>query len=167
MPPRAQSRTSRRDAGDGAAQALERIVVAIRRRFGAGKRILVRAPTAGLPASGSWPGARRERTGVTARGRPATRASKRDRGTLSASLRARWTPGDSRVPCRRFTDFTHSTLTSWSRERRVVGKAELTVGGRNPRLVVTNPKAGTFDARRLHEDIHRARGGMVNLTLAL
>ena len=41
MPPRAQSRTSRRDAGDGAVQALERIVAAIRKRFGAGKKILV------------------------------------------------------------------------------------------------------------------------------
>ena len=44
----------------------------------------------------------------------------------------------------------------------MVGEAEPTVGGRNPRFVVTNPKAGTFDARRLHEDIHRARGEMEN-----
>ena len=44
----------------------------------------------------------------------------------------------------------------------MVGKAEPTVGGRDPRFVVTNLKAGTFDARRLHEDIHRARGGMGN-----
>ena len=44
----------------------------------------------------------------------------------------------------------------------MVGEAEPTVGGRDPRFVVTNPKAGTFDARRLHEDIHRARGEMEN-----
>ena len=44
----------------------------------------------------------------------------------------------------------------------MVGEAEPTVGGRNPRFVVTNLEAGTFDARRLHEDIHRTRGEMEN-----
>src|ERR1700756_1147649 len=36
-------------------------------------------------------------------------------------------------PARRFRDFTWSTLDSWSRMRRVVGKAEWTGGGGNPR----------------------------------
>jgi hypothetical protein len=38
---------------------------------------------------------------------------------------------------RRFKDFTWSTLDSWSRNRRVVGKAEVTGGDANPRFVVT------------------------------
>jgi hypothetical protein len=41
---------------------------------------------------------------------------------------------------RRFKDFTWSTLDSWSRNRRVVGKAEVTGGDANPRFVVTSLK---------------------------
>jgi hypothetical protein len=41
---------------------------------------------------------------------------------------------------RRFKDFTWSTLDSWSRDRRVVGKAEVTGGDANPRFVVTSLK---------------------------
>src|ERR687886_777353 len=35
-------------------------------------------------------------------------------------------------PARRFRDFTYATLGSWSRERRVIGKAEVTGGEANP-----------------------------------
>ena len=40
-------------------------------------------------------------------------------------------------PARRFKDFTWQTRQSWSRERRVVAKAEWTGGQANPRFVVT------------------------------
>lgn len=70
--------------------------------------------------------------------------------------------GELEAPCRRFKDFTYRTLGSWSRARRVVGKAELTGGGRNPRFVVSNLKAGSFKARRLYEKIYCARGEMEN-----
>jgi hypothetical protein len=40
-------------------------------------------------------------------------------------------------PARRFDDFTYATLDSWSRERRVVGKAEHLAKGANPRFIVT------------------------------
>src|SRR5262249_8660131 len=39
-------------------------------------------------------------------------------------------------PARRFKEFAWSTLDSWSRERRVVAKAEWTQGEANPRFVV-------------------------------
>ena len=44
---------------------------------------------------------------------------------------------------RRFRDFRYRTVTSWSRSRQVVGKAEVLAGrrGRNPRFVVTSPDA--------------------------
>ena len=42
-----------------------------------------------------------------------------------------------------FKDFTYATLDSWSRERRVIGKAEVTGGEANPRFVVT-ARAGEF-----------------------
>src|SRR5437762_3878251 len=41
-------------------------------------------------------------------------------------------------PARRFKDFTWQTRKSWSRERRVVAKAEWTGGEANPRFVVTS-----------------------------
>ena len=39
------------------------------------------------------------------------------------------------IPARRFKDFTWSTLDSWSRSRRVIGKADWTGGATNPRFV--------------------------------
>ena len=37
-----------------------------------------------------------------------------------------------------YKDFRYQTRESWSRERRVVGKAEYTGKGANPRFVVTS-----------------------------
>jgi hypothetical protein len=51
-------------------------------------------------------------------------------------------------PARRFRDFTWSTLDSWSRNRRVVGKAEVTGGEANPRFVVTSLKCISYDLIR-------------------
>jgi hypothetical protein len=45
---------------------------------------------------------------------------------------------EQKKPQRIFKDFTYRTLTSWSRRRRVVGKAEYLGKGANPRFVVTN-----------------------------
>jgi Transposase DDE domain group 1 len=65
-------------------------------------------------------------------------------------------------PARRYKDFRWSTLDSWSRRRRVVGKAEWTRGEANPRFVVTSLKRGEIDARILYERIYCARGDMEN-----
>jgi len=63
---------------------------------------------------------------------------------------------------RRFKDFAWTTRDSWSRERRVVAKAEHTRQGPNPRFVVTSLTARDYDARALYEDIYCARGEMEN-----
>jgi hypothetical protein len=63
---------------------------------------------------------------------------------------------------RRFKDFTWSTLDSWSRPRRVVGKAEVTGGDANPRFVVTSLKPSEVAAQHLYEVIYCARGEMEN-----
>ena len=63
---------------------------------------------------------------------------------------------------RRFKDFMWSTLDSWSRERRVVGKAEVTRGDANPRFVVTSLKSRAVAAQYLYEAIYCARGEMEN-----
>jgi hypothetical protein len=65
-------------------------------------------------------------------------------------------------PARRFKDFRWSTLDSWSRLRRVIGKAEWTQGEANPRFVVTSLTSAEIDARRLYEVIYCARGEMEN-----
>ena len=65
-------------------------------------------------------------------------------------------------PARRFRDFRWSTLDSWSRRRRVVGKAEWTRGEVNPRFVVTSLTPAEIDARVLYERLYCARGEMEN-----
>ena len=65
-------------------------------------------------------------------------------------------------PARRFKDFQWTTLKSWSRRRRVVGKGEWTRGEANPRFVVTSLTTEDCDARSLYEDIYCARGEMEN-----
>jgi hypothetical protein len=61
-----------------------------------------------------------------------------------------------------FKDFRYQTLDSWSRERRVVGKAEHTLLGSNPRYVVTSLRGAAYDARSLYEDLYCARGEAEN-----
>jgi hypothetical protein len=65
-------------------------------------------------------------------------------------------------PARRFKDFSWSTLDSWSRQRRVVAKAEWTGGEANPRFVVTSLGRAEAAARYLYEKVYCARGEMEN-----
>jgi len=65
-------------------------------------------------------------------------------------------------PARRFKDFTWQTRQSWSRERRVVAKAEWTGGEANPRFVVTSLAREEHEARHLYEKLYCARGEMEN-----
>ena len=61
-----------------------------------------------------------------------------------------------------FKDFVYRTRMSWSRERRVVGKAEYLAKGANPRFVVSSVSSEEKDARTLYEDFYCARGDMEN-----
>lgn len=61
-----------------------------------------------------------------------------------------------------FGDFQYQTLESWSRERRVVGKAEHLEKGANPRFVVTSLSHEEYPAQTLYEDHYCARGEMEN-----
>ena len=63
---------------------------------------------------------------------------------------------------RRFKDFRYATLDSWSRRRRVIGKAEWTEGEANPRFVVTSLKKAETKGRFLYEKVYCARGEMEN-----
>ena len=69
---------------------------------------------------------------------------------------------DTGKAARRFRDFHYRTRKSWSRRRRVVGKAEYLSKGANPRFVVTNLSARKASAKRLYEKLYCARGEMEN-----
>ena len=63
---------------------------------------------------------------------------------------------------REFAEFSYQTIKSWSRERRVVAKAEQLEGKENPRYVVTSLSARAWPAAKLYEELYCARGEMEN-----
>ena len=65
-------------------------------------------------------------------------------------------------PARAFRNFKYRTLKSWTRTRRVIGKAEFLDKGPNPRFVVTSLPRKRLKARALYEDVYCARGDMEN-----
>ena len=69
---------------------------------------------------------------------------------------------ESGEPARLFTEFRYSTLKTWSRPRRVVGKAEWLPRGANPRFIVTSLSPAVIDRRVLYEQLYCARGEMEN-----
>ena len=70
--------------------------------------------------------------------------------------------GRTGKPARCFRDFEYRTRKSWSRSRRVVGKAEHLAKGANPRFIVTNLPPSRAGAKRLYEKLYCARGDMEN-----
>lgn len=80
-------------------------------------------------------------------------------GELAEAQRQHEATGEA---ARVFKDFTYQTLDSWSRPRRVVGKAEHLEKGPNPRFVVTSLAAEEFTAATLYEEEYCGRGEMEN-----
>jgi hypothetical protein len=65
-------------------------------------------------------------------------------------------------PARVFRELRYQTRETWTRERRVVGKAEHLDKGANPRFVVTSLTSETWEARALYEKLYCQRGEMEN-----
>jgi hypothetical protein len=65
-------------------------------------------------------------------------------------------------PARVFKDFSYRTQKSWSRARRVVGKAEHLAKGPNPRFIVSSLPAEEVAATPLYEQEYCGRGAMEN-----
>ena len=65
-------------------------------------------------------------------------------------------------PVRAFAELKYQTQKTWSRARRVIGKAEYLEQGANPRFVVTSLSAVDGGARELYEVRYCARGEMEN-----
>ncbi len=168
LPLWAQLRTSDRDGAAGVVAALEKIVAAIRKRCRRA-RIIVRGDS----------GFCRDEIMLWCEGQGVFYCLGLGKnpvllerlGPALADARAR------RCLCgaasvRVFAEFDYQTAKTWSRARRVVGKAEVMAAGENPRFVVTNlpakgfqgdPDRARFTAPRLYEEFYCARGQMENV----
>src|SRR5437899_3051772 len=65
-------------------------------------------------------------------------------------------------PARVFTEFFYQTRKTWSRNRRVVAKAEQIPGKENPRYLATSLPLAAWPMRELYEQLYCARGEMEN-----
>lgn len=166
----AQLRTADHEAAHGVVPALEKMVAAVSKRCRQA-RIIVRGDSGFCREEiMAWCEGQREvyyclglakNPVLTERLGPAM-ADARARHCLSGA------PG-----VRVFTEFTYQTRESWSRPRRVIGKAEVMLEGENPRFVVTSLPAKGFrgdkDRRRrftpepLYAQFYCARGDMENM----
>jgi hypothetical protein len=136
IPLLAQLRDCKRDASAGTVEALQKIVPAIRQRFGPQVRIIVRADSGfAREAIMAWC----EAHGVFyCLGLARNERLQKQLQASFESLRSQIKEGKLERPCRSFTEFEYATLDSWSRARRVIGKAEVLAEGDNPRFIVTN-----------------------------
>ena len=153
----AKLRRSNIDASAGAAEEVARIVVQIRSRWPR-VRILLRADS-GFAREGLMTWCEANRVDFVF---GLARNARLVEEIAVELVQAEGEAGRTGQPARRYRDFRWATLDSWSRRRRVIGKAEWTRGEPNPRFVVTSLKPGEVTARHLYEQIYCARGDMEN-----
>jgi hypothetical protein len=153
----AKLRPASMDAAAGAAQEMARIVAQIRRRW-PHVHILVRADSGfARDELMAWC----EANGVHF----LLGLQKNDRLVAEIADELAQAEAKSRrtgKPARYFKDFLWTTRRSWSRVRRVVGKAEFTADEANPRFVVTSLKRAKCRPKYLYEKLYCARGDMEN-----
>ncbi len=153
----AKLRRANIDAAAGAVEEVSRLVTQIRARW-AKVRIILRADSGfAREALMSWC----EQNAVDyvfglARNRRLQRTL--SRALHEAKQQAGRTGGAARV----FRDFRYITRKSWSRRRRVIGKAEHIGDKANPRYIVTSLAREQWDAQPLYEQLYCARGEMEN-----
>jgi hypothetical protein len=163
----AQLRTADRDASDGTVEALAQIVAEVRRRLPQ-TRIIVRGDSGFCrEAIMAWCEAQPEVFYVVGLARNDRLETLLAPSLLAARTKHCLCGGEaSRV----FAELRYQTLKSWSCERRVIGKAEVTAQGDNPRFIVTNLPAPALEAapgerfggQRLYEELYCGRGEMEN-----
>jgi len=165
----AQLRTSDKDGADGVVAALARIVPAIRRRCRKA-RILVRGDSGFCREEIlAWCEGQTEVYYCLGFAKNSALVERLGPALASAQIRQCLC---GLANAREFMEFEYQTARSWSRPRRVIGKAEVTVQGFNPRFVVTNLPADGFKddddqtrfaPARLYEELYCARGEMENV----
>ena len=153
----ARLRPSNIDASEGTVEELKRIVEQIRSRWPAVK-IIVRGDSGFCRDSiMTWCEARQMDYVFG--------FAKNDRlkAMIAAELQqARQLYEETKKAARVFKDLRYETRESWTRERRVVAKAEHLDKGENPRFVVTSIDTQVLDGRTLYERLYCARGDMEN-----
>lgn len=153
----AQLRTAERDASDGSVDVLEILVPRIRERWPQ-VQILLRADSGfARDAILSWCEDNEVRYVVGL-----ARNQRLERMLESTLERAEEMLREGEPKIRLFEDLEYETLDSWSCTRRVVGKAEVSSHGRNPRFVVTSIPAEELGAERLYDETYCARGDAEN-----
>ena len=165
----AQLRTSDHEAAHEVVPALEKIVAAIRQRCKKA-RLIVRADS-GFCREEIMAWCESQHEVYYCIGFKKNPLLIEKLGPALAEARARYCLSGAPA-VRVFTEFEYQTRESWSRARRVIGKAEVMTAGDNPRFVVTNlPATGfkgegdreRFAAGRLYEELYCARGEMENV----
>jgi len=157
VPVWAELRTADGDAARGTVEALAAIVAAVRRRC-PHARITVRGDSgfcreelmAWCEAHGVYY--------VLGLARNARLLARLTPALVRARERAALCGGHTRE----FAECRYRTLDSWSRERRVIGKAEILGDKDNPRFIVTNLPADPHPAAPLYEEVYCGRGDMEN-----
>jgi hypothetical protein len=165
----AQLRTGDKDGADGVVAALEKIVPALRQRCRRA-RIIVRGDS-GFCREEIMAWCEKQEEVYYCLGLAKNSVLVQRLGPALANAQIRWClSGAANV--RQFAGFEYQTVRSWSRSRRVIGKAEVTAQGPNPRFIVTNlPAQGfkedqdqtRFIPSRLYEELYCARGEMENM----
>jgi hypothetical protein len=153
----AKLRPSNVDASDGALEEVQRIVGRLREAW-PGVQIILRADSGfARDALMSWC----EEHGVDyVFG--LSRNERLERMLTPAMEAARRWHELTGQAARVFMELKYQTLKSWSRQRRVIGKAEFLDKGANPRFIATSLSAEAFAARKLYEEDYCARGDMEN-----
>jgi hypothetical protein len=165
----AQLRTSDHGADHQVVPALEKMIAAIRRRCKKA-RIIVRGDSGFCTEEIlAWCEGQREVYYCLGLGKNRVLIEKLE-PALAAARARRCLTGAANA--RGFAEFEYQTRHTWSRTRRVIGKAEVSALGDNPRFVVTNLPAlgfkgdrdrGRFAPSRLYEEFYCARGEMENV----
>jgi hypothetical protein len=165
----AQLRTGDKDGADGVVAALAKILAAIRKRCRRA-RIIVRGDS-GFCREEIMAWCEGQSEVYYCLGLAKNSVLVERLGPALANAQIRWClSGAANV--REFAEFDYQTVRSWSRFRRVIGKAEVTAQGFNPRFIVTNLPARGFkgdeDKTRfipacLYEELYCARGEMENM----
>ena len=153
----AKLRRSNMDAAAGAVEEVARIVAQIRRRWPR-TRILLRGDS-GFTREPLMTWCEANRVDYVF---GLARNDRLEQAIIPALISATIESIRTARTARCFKDFSYATLSTWSRERRVIGKAEVTGGEANPRFVVTSLKRSEASGRHLYEKIYCARGDMEN-----
>jgi hypothetical protein len=154
----ARLRQANSDASSGALAEVERIVAQIRRCWPQ-VHIILRADS-GFAREELMAWCEQQQGVDYVVGLARNARLQRALGGELAQARARFE--DSGQAERVYKDFTYRTRKSWSRQRRVIGKAEHLAKGANPRFIVTSLDSGPWSAQALYEQLYCARGEMEN-----